>query len=177
MGERGPVARASSGRYIGRKTGPPRTLADIPASELGTASMPKWLDKEARAFWRRHGPELARRGCLTKLDETMFALVCSAWSDLHRYDAILARQGAVIVGPRGGVRAHPLVRVRAMTHRNFIEGAKAFGLTPASRQRITAPPMPVPSETDDPMEAYLTRSARRAQWPDPRPTLTTEQAS
>jgi hypothetical protein len=31
---------------------PPRSLADVPADQLGKATMPRWLDKEAKAIWR-----------------------------------------------------------------------------------------------------------------------------
>lgn len=171
MGRRGPAPRHNSARYDSRAHRPPKTLADLPASALGVAKMPAWLDREARAFWRKHAPGLVERGHLTAMDETMFAVLCQTWADLRKYDAILAEEGEVITGPRGGVRQHPLVSVRARTLRSFVEGSKDFGLTPQSRERL---PIPPPQRKPDDFMAWVENKPGRPWTPpadDPRDVL------
>lgn len=152
MGERGPAANIRSIRYANRKDKPPRTLADIPVSELGQATMPRWMDREAKRFWRKHAPAMEARGLLTKLDEIAFAMVCTSWSHLREAERILERDGVVLTGPRGKVSPHPAVRIRDMAWKQFVEGARQFGLTPMSRQRIPIPPLPAPY---DPLQEWL----------------------
>ena len=155
MGSRGPLTNPQSIR--GMKAGlSRRSLADIPADELGTATMPRWLSKDAKAFWRRNAPELERRGVLTGLDEDMFAVLCEEWSRLRELDRILARDGHVITGPRGGTRLHPLIGVRNRAERAVLEGMEAFGMTPRSRARIHVTP-PRPVKLVDPMDTLLDR--------------------
>lgn len=117
-------------------------LSDLPASAFGVAKMPKWLDLEAKRFWRQHAPGLEANGCLTALDTMSFALVCSAWSHLLEAERIIAAEGAVIATTRGGLRAHPAVRQRTTWEKCFLAGAKDFGLSPLSRQRLPSPPPP-----------------------------------
>lgn len=153
MGVRGPLMNPSSVR--GQRAGlARRSLADVPADELGTATMPRWLSKDARAFWRQHAPELTRRGLLTGLDAQSFALLCESWARLRDLDARIQQDGAVITGPRGGMRQHPLTSARNQTERAIFEGMRAFGMSPASRARIQVTP-PRPVRLMDPMEELL----------------------
>jgi|GEM_PF-1120750 len=171
MGSRGPLQNPHSTR--GQKAGSGRrSLADVPADELGKAKMPAWLTKGGRAFWRQYAPDLERRGLLTALDQSAFAMLCEAWAQLREIDEQIDRDGQVIAGPRGGKRLHPLSGVRNRTYRMVVEGMQSFGMTPSSRARIHVTP-PRPVRIVDPMESLLTgRRDAADRIEDPRDILT-----
>lgn len=148
MGSRGPLPRPMSGRTLrglntlGRRgKGPPG-----PPVDLGRAKMPRHLSPEARKFWRTHAPALERRGVLTGLDEMAFAALCEAWAMVRLCEEILQRDGIILVGLRGKVSSHPLVREKAKWEKEFIAWAKEFGMTPSSRRRLG---LPEPEPEDD----------------------------
>lgn len=138
MGSRGPLPNPKSQRYDSRPA-PDRTLADLPAGELGVARMPSWLDDDARRFWHTYAGKLRPLGRLTKLDESAFALLADCYSQIRQLEAQIEELGLILTGPRGGQSANPLIRIRASAYRQFLEGAKQFGLSPASRERLKAP--------------------------------------
>ena len=168
MGVRGPLPTSTSIRSMKGGGLSRRSLADIPADEFGTAKMPAWLSKEARAFWRRNAPELERRGLLTGLDETSFSVLAESWARLREMDRKIEQDGPVIVGPRGGVRIHPLISARSRLQRSVMQDMQSFGMSPASRARIHVTPPRQPVEVD-PMEEMLNR--RRPHADDPRGLL------
>jgi P27 family predicted phage terminase small subunit len=139
MGSRGPIRNPNSLRYNDRKK-PEKTLADVPADELGEARMPSWLTGDGRKFWKQHAPKLKQLGRLTALDSVSFAVVCSSYELLRQIDTKIEEDGFVLEGPRGGVKPHPLLSTRDKWFKSFIEGCKQFGLSPSSRARLPAPP-------------------------------------
>lgn len=142
-----------------------RRLSDLPAGSFGRARRPSWLRGEARRFWNEHAPQLEARGLLDALSQMPFALVCASWGHLREAEALLAREGAVVTGPRGGQRAHPAVKQAKDWRVLFMAGCKDFGLTPLSRQRMPAPP--APAAVDD-FERFFGRTETAAPAPDPR---------
>lgn len=168
MGSRGPLPKPTSVRSLNGTYADRRTLADVPADQLGKATMPKWLDKDARTFWRRHAPDLEAAGLLTALDQDAFALLCAAWSRLQQLEAQIAEDGELVTGPRGGLRPHPLTSPRNKTYQSVQAGLAAFGMTPASRQRIHVTP-PRPSAPIDDFDAWERRRLQLAD--DPRNVL------
>ncbi len=139
MGLRGPTPQPLSTRSRNGTHAP--TLAGTPADQLGKASCPDWLADAAKAFWAQHAPDLEAKGLLTALDEAAFALLCAAWADVRAADAILASEGLIVTTPRGIVRPHPALKVKRDAERLYLDVARQFGLTPASRGRVpVAPP-------------------------------------
>lgn len=173
MGVRGPLPTPTSIRSMKGGGLSRRSLADVPADEFGKATMPRWLSKEARAFWRRNAPELERRGLLTGLDENMFAVLCESWARLREMDRRIEQDGPVIVGPRGGVRVHPLTSARSRLQRSVMQDMQSFGMSPAARQRIHVTPPRQAAEPVDEMEEFLFRSRSQPQT-DPRKFLTAQ---
>jgi P27 family predicted phage terminase small subunit len=169
VGSRGPLPKPTSIRSMKAGGLSRRSLADVPADEFGIATMPQWLSKEAKAFWRRNAPELDRRGLLTGLDENMFAVLCESWARLREMDRRIEQDGPVIVGPRGGVRVHPLTNARSRLQRSVMQDMQSFGMSPASRARIQVTP-PRSVEEPDEFETFLNRS-RYDPADDPRDLL------
>ena len=115
-----------------------------PQYEPGAPPCPRWLGVEARKVWRRLTPQLAAAGVLTRVDCEALARYChtlarwrSAVAFLKRRGEIYARkdaQGHRVLGlwPQVALAdklAHQLARLEA-----------EFGLTPASRSRISVSP-------------------------------------
>lgn len=95
---------------------------------------PLWLLPEAKREWRRIVPELSRLGLLTVVDRAALAAYCQSWA---RYvDAETAASASK-------------VRLYADLMRAFLV---QFGLTPASRAKLSAGPAP---READPMAALL----------------------
>ncbi len=150
MGRRGPPRNPNSIRYQDRRYRPQDNLASIPADQLGKAIMPRWLDRQAKQFWQGHAPKLEARGLLTSLDQTLFTMLCVAYSHMREASEILKREGEVIYGSRGKPRLHPAVRIHANACRQLLSGLREFAMTPLSRQRIVVtPPRSVTPEEEE----------------------------
>ncbi len=117
-------------------------------------SPPKHLTKAARDFWRKYASEIANEGRLTTADLGPFERLSVAWGTLVDLDAILTRDGLVIVSPTGATKQHPAAAVRAAAEKTFLALAGAFGLTPAARLRTPAIPEP-DAKTDDIESRYF----------------------
>ena len=138
MAKRGPLPAGHTLRGAGGRTPAP----------------PKHLAKAARDFWRKYAPEVAKDGRLTTVDLGPFERLAVAWGTLVDLDAILTRDGLVIVSPTGATKQHPAAAVRAAAEKTFLALASAFGLTPAARLRTPAIPEP-DAKTDDIESRYF----------------------
>jgi P27 family predicted phage terminase small subunit len=135
MGLRGPNPRPMSVRSQRGHYG--ATLADVPASDLGPVGRcPAWLGGEARRFWKATAPALQALGLLTALDRACFTILCLSWADLRAAVELLAKEGVVSKSPRGVERPHPALKLQTAAAATFLNAAKAFGMTPAARQRV-----------------------------------------
>lgn len=109
----------------------------------GTVSTepPDWLSEEARPWWERVRPLLVRMNVLTSADPVALGLLCDALAeyvaareqverDGRTYESISVRAGTMI-------RAHPAVGIQADAWRRAKLMLTEFGLTPASRSKVT----------------------------------------
>lgn len=148
MGRRGPPPKPSAqkkaqGTYR-------RDRAAVREMELppGVPEMPAWLDKEARAEWERVVPELAALRILTEVDRAMLADYCAAHSLAVRATRAYQGEELMIDGPHGPV-VNPMVKVaREARAQARLLGAE-FGLSAASRSRISAPEKPEKDTSED----------------------------
>lgn len=110
--------------------------------------MPAWLDREARAEWDRVVPQLAALGILTSVDRAMLANYCAAHSLAVRATREYQSGDLMIDGPHGPV-PNPLLKVaREARAQARLLGAE-FGLSAASRTRISAPEQPKEDTSED----------------------------
>jgi P27 family predicted phage terminase small subunit len=102
-------------------------------------------------MWDDLAPKLARSGVLTEVDTYALAALCQSWSTYEQATATVAREGQTIEGYRGSTVRHPAAIVAKQALAEFLRLATEFGLTPASRARIS-----VPGSGDvDPLEDLL----------------------
>lgn len=132
----------------GRKPGLDTIRRRLPADPGPAPACPDWLDAVGRAEWERIAPELQ---AVSALDATTLALYCDAVSELRKVRESLDRDGRTWVDEKGHPKAHPLTNRHAALLQQIRQYAEHFGLTPASRSRINAPP--APSAADDEFDA------------------------
>jgi P27 family predicted phage terminase small subunit len=115
-----------------------------PRPEPGRPRCPRWLDKEAKAMWRRLVPQLDTMGVLTRVDGNALARYCSLWSRWKKAEEFLMERGDVYLakdqnGQVKDVKPYPQVRIAAQLSEQLLRLEAQFGLTPASRARLEAP--------------------------------------
>lgn len=69
-------------RLTGARVRPEHETDDDVRPPAGRPPMPKMLDPEARAEWRRIVPLLAEMNCLAKVHRAALALYCIAWGNV-----------------------------------------------------------------------------------------------
>lgn len=99
---------------------------------------PSWLDRTAKAIWRKYAPMLERLGLLTEADGESLAAYCQAVS---RYMAAVKRLKKVARESPDDIELirKAEVSVEKAEHSMRLL-ANEFGLTPAARSRIDVPP-------------------------------------
>jgi P27 family predicted phage terminase small subunit len=115
-----------------------------PAPSAEPPEPPPFLDPDAQTEWRRLAPELTGLGVLTALDLGPFGAYCqllSMWKtavgELDRAAAADPQnKGLVIEGDKAMVMS-PLVRIVSKCTAEMLAAAREFGLTPASRSRMS----------------------------------------
>jgi P27 family predicted phage terminase small subunit len=125
---------------------PDRVPAHTFTPELGAPARPEWLDAEGRREWDRVVPVLVKAGVLAPVDGGRLADYCAAHSLAVRASRKYQREGLMVKPDYGPKVTHPMIKIareaRAQANRLGIE----FGLTPASRSRLDAPPPVVHDE-------------------------------
>ena len=111
-----------------------------PKPPVAAPEPPDFLGPIARREWERKVPLLVRLGVMSEVDDTALAAYCQAFERFVEAERKIRNSGLLIKTTGGNVIQNPLVGVanRAMEimHKFLTE----FGLTPASRTRITAVP-------------------------------------
>ncbi len=117
----------------------PKPRADMP-------TCPSWLDREAKAEWKRQAPELYAVGVLTVVDGSVLAAYCEAFSLWKRASIRLQHQArnddkvlaeAILVTTKSGnVILNPLQGACNVARRDMVRLAAELGLTPSSRANL-----------------------------------------
>ena len=117
----------------------PKPAADMP-------TMPPWLDREAKAEWRRQAPELYAVGIITIVDGAVLAAYCAAYSlwkraeirlqKMARTDDAALYEGILVKTKAGNVILNPLQGAANVARRDMVRLAAELGLTPSSRANL-----------------------------------------
>lgn len=117
-----------------------RASGPSPAFKPGKPTRaPVFLDEDARALWHKLADMLAAGGVMTTGDAVALGLLADALLEYREAKDVMAQHGAIAYGNSGAPYAHPAaVQVRQLRAdiRNLL---KDFGLTPASRDKVTLP--------------------------------------
>jgi len=119
----------------------------------GVPKCPAHLDAAAKREWKRISRELSALGLLTSIDMAALAAYCQTFSRWAAAEENIAKFGAVIRSPKSGFPiANPYVGVANTALTLMRQFAAEFGLTPASRSRLSIDPGQKPA---DPFSAFM----------------------
>lgn len=139
--------RLLKGRSPGRDSGGRKVVAP-PQAVPACPERPDWLTPDAQDMWQRVTPELERLGLLGRIDLGALAAYCEAWATWREARRLLDAEGVVVAGRDGNAVRHPAVMVANAASAELRAWAVQLGLTPAARQRMTAPPVDDDLETE-----------------------------
>jgi P27 family predicted phage terminase small subunit len=122
-----------------------------PAQVLGEPLMPLGLSAEAQEEWRGIVPLLLKMGLLTEADGKALAAYCSCYAQWMLAEKEIAQYG-ITLRTESGYKVNPAVRVRSDALCQMKSFLIEFGLTPASRSKLS---FSNASDNVDPFEAFL----------------------
>jgi len=112
---------------------------DEPRPEAAIPECPPELSPLARKEWDRLVGELSSLRMLTNLDRAALAAYCGAYALWAEATEAIQKYGAMIKSPQGFPIQSPYLAIANRQAEIMMRIASEFGLTPASRGRISAP--------------------------------------
>ncbi len=154
MGARGPRPKPTALRVLEGNKGKRALPQSEPVPPPDMPSCPDYLNNYARGEWNRIAESLYLMGTLAKIDQTMLAAYCIAYSRWRHAEEDLERMAqtdatthaAVIRTKQGNLIQNPMVGVANTARREMQRLAAEFGLSPSARTQIEAIPY-----MDDPL--------------------------
>jgi P27 family predicted phage terminase small subunit len=121
-----------------------RALENEPQPETAIPAVPAHLSDEAKVEWGRISQELHGLGLLSRIDRAALAAYCESWSDWIDATRMCASQDGndrkVVRTKSGNVIENPYYSIKKRAAELMHKFATEFGMTPASRTRISASP-------------------------------------
>jgi P27 family predicted phage terminase small subunit len=114
---------------------------DEPRPDANIPECPPELGPVAQQEWYRLVGELAALRMLTNLDRAALAAYCGAYALWAEATAQIQKYGAMIKSPTGFPIQSPYLAIANRQAEIMMRIASEFGFTPASRSRISAPPV------------------------------------
>ena len=120
----------------------PKPIANL-GGGLGTPDPPKWMDRDAKAEWRR-----AVKACedwptwLQEVDRAALTAYCVSWSTFLAAAQDLAERGPLVAGrssadeARDALVKNPSVQIARDAQDQLRRWARELGFTPDARGRI-----------------------------------------
>lgn len=137
MGQRGPPPKPTAIRLLEGNRGRLKINEREPKPRLGAPACPRWIDAEARAEWRRIVPELVAIGVLARIDRADLIGYCTTWSRWRSTYLSILDLGTTFTTPQGFIQTRPEVIQEAKLLALLRLYAADFGMTPASRSKVT----------------------------------------
>lgn len=119
---------------------PGRMNKNEPEPPIEAPDCPAHLSEGASMEWQRIAPILEEMGLLSNIDRAALAGYCELWARWEKAEREIQAHGEVITTPNGTLQTSPWVSI---AHRTLVElrrFAAEFGLSPASRSKVTATP-------------------------------------
>lgn len=112
---------------------------DEPRPEPTIPECPPELSDPAKHEWQRLVTELSKLNMLTDLDRNALAAYCSAYALWVEAMEAIQKYGLMVKSPSGYPIQSPYVAIANRQCEIMMRYASEFGLTPASRSRISTP--------------------------------------
>lgn len=162
MGRRGPPPKPTALKVLEGNPGKQKLNLNEPQPPalIAVPKPPARLLKEAKAEWKKLAPALVGLGLLTEADVPAFTELCQNYGYYLVTDRKILDSGengpiALQKTPSGYVQQHPLLSLRRQYYELWRKGLLDFGLTPASRARLTTDNDTAATGFGDPMEQIL----------------------
>jgi len=110
-----------------------------PLPDIVVPECPAELSETARAEWDRIVGELMHLNMLTSLDRATLAAYCESYALWTEAITQVRKFGTIVKSPSGYPIQSPYVAIANRQAEIMLRIASEFGLTPASRSRISAP--------------------------------------
>jgi P27 family predicted phage terminase small subunit len=127
-----------------------RDVPNEPKMRKGIPACPRHLTGEARVEWERIVPELAVADLLKHCDRAALAAYCACYGRWCQAEELIETHG-MTYDANGLLKVNPAVRIAQDAMALMKSYLVEFGLTPASRSKVSAEPQ----EEADPMDEFL----------------------
>ena len=117
---------------------PCRENDDEPAGQpLQSSKPPSRMSKQGKAAWKYLVPPLEAMRILTESDLPALEVLCNAWAEYQACEKELKNGDYVITTAGGNDAINPIVSVRDRAWQRFHKVELEFGMTPASRPKVS----------------------------------------
>lgn len=103
-------------------------------------SVPAWLNRSAKALWRKLAQELDAAGTLTEATAETLGLLCQSYGEYRDMTSLLETEGRVITTHTGAKKPHPAAALQKASAELFTRLAAELKLTPKSKAAVKATP-------------------------------------
>lgn len=126
---------------------------DFPRARPIVGTPPRGLPKEARKLWKEYAGTLQELGLASELDRPALERLCILHARLKALEAELAEAALVVKGTYGTQKKDPRITIYLQLLREYREYLRAFGMTPAARQKLITTKRP--EEEEDEFQKWL----------------------
>jgi P27 family predicted phage terminase small subunit len=109
-----------------------------PTIEIGLIA-PTDLNEWGVKLWDDVMSEYSKIGLITKVDMASLMAVCMEWGIYCEACDIVSSQGLQVSDDKGNLQVNPARRIANDAFKNYKSMCIEFGMTPASRTKISAP--------------------------------------
>lgn len=136
-----------------------RPLPDSPRYAPLASEPPALLGAAGRELWQNIVGTLGKAGVLREPDYAALVALCVEWDRYIEAARDVSERGVLVSSSRnpGELVRNPSSMVANAALERWLRLASAFGLTPADRQKITAPD---PADADNPLAEVLAMTRR-----------------
>lgn len=143
MGKRGPAPKPTNLKVIQGTYRKDRSTGAEPVPAPTIPKCPTFLKGEARREWKRISVELEKLKLLSEIDRAALAAYCENWAMFVLATKEIRENGITCLSPNGHVMQRPEIAIRNKAMMQMKTFLAEFGMTPASRTRISVPEAPV----------------------------------
>ncbi len=151
----GPPKKPTSLKLVEGTYREDRVAKHEPKPRVAIPKPPRHLSGIALEEWHRIVQELADNGLMTNLDRAALTLYCDMWAGYVKAEENVKKNGMTTQTAANNMIENPyfsiMKRCAELMHKFLVE----FGMTPASRTRISAPLSKVKNEKDDGEEKFF----------------------
>lgn len=166
---KGPTPKSADLRILCGTRGRRKATSDAGKVRASVPVCPDWLCQDAKTEWKRITKILGELGVLSILDRAALIMYTQSVADFKAAAAIINAEGTMIEvevfardsGKLAGKRKiiNPAVKLRTDAHARVKAMLAEFGLTPASRSRLSMPDKP--NEEKDELQKLIDRASKQ----------------